>query len=169
LALAAAAALLGGCEGGASGGTASPFTWDAGGADSTSCAVRACLAYVTNLCPAQPLSDCAGSSQQITANAIVVRACYRDGSKQVITQYAASTDVALFGSGGAECLHEQGDLSGVTVIEDPAGRALAKLDLGSLNDFTCGGIQSDSITCPDAGTVNLVQLSGCEGSPGSCP
>jgi hypothetical protein len=165
-AVAASSMLLAGC-GGASGAANTPFTWD-GGADSAACAVHACLSYVTNLCPAQPMSDCAGSSQQLTSNAIVIRACYKDGSKQVLTQYAASIDIALFAPGGAECLHEQSDLSGVTVIEDPAGRNLARLDFHSLNDFTCGGVHSDSFACPDAGTINLVQLSGCEGSPGTC-
>jgi hypothetical protein len=117
----------------------------------------------------QAQSSCVGSSQQITSNAIVIRACFSDGSKQVITQYASSIDVVILKSDGTECLHETSDTSGVEVVHDPAGRMLAQLDLSTFTNFSCGGLQSDSITCQDAGPINLIQLSGCEGSSGTCP
>lgn len=168
-ALAFSSTVISACGGGgATGAGTAPFAWD-GGAESATCAVHECLSYVTNLCPVQAQSNCVGSSQQTTSNAIVVHACFKDGSRQVITQYASSIDVVIVKADGTECLHEISDLSGKDVIKDPTGRMLAQLDLQSLQSFSCGGIQSTSLNCPDAGQINLVQLSGCEGSSGGCP
>jgi hypothetical protein len=171
VALAALASGCGGSSGSLSSGSSSgsgAFAWDGGG-QSAACAVQDCLVYVTSMCPPETQAMCAGSSSRITSNAIVTDVCFKDGSHQTLTQYASSLDAIAYRADGTQCLHELSDTSGTVTIEDSSGHVVGTMDFHSLDNFTCGGNHSTSLSCADAGQIHLVSLEACQATPGPCP
>jgi hypothetical protein len=157
-------------SGGDANGAQGSFAWDAQ-ADAPGCALHDCFEYVSSLCPQQDPSTCTGNSQDLTSNALVFHACFSDGSKQVITEYASDYDMAIYRPDGAECLDLAigGPPTGGITFKEPGGRVLASASQAS--GYTCGGLSAKTIPCEDAGPRLHLEysLGACQTTMGPCP
>jgi hypothetical protein len=100
-------------------------------------------------------------------NTIVMKACFADGSRQVVTEYASSTDMTIYRADGTPCLRILDD-SGSGTLEDPSGQVVyAKL---TSSGYSCGGVTSPNLSCADGSAhAHLPSLGVCQQVKGPCP